>query len=162
MHISENAAFIIGGYSWSGNKARKLFPITEVTRITFDEELDIQMIDTIELTSSAAEPSFTPFLTGFSMTGLENTVFLHGGIQFPEYKPEEENLFTLFPPKKPRNQLPDPSSIMVKMNLMDQSFSVYEGPADAASHNSSMQILSSWEPIILMSCDPNIYVYRPK
>ena len=161
MHISGNSAFIIGGYSWSGNKARKLFPITEVTRIIFGDDLTVQLVDTIQLSSPATVPSFSPFLTGFAFSGLDKTVYLHGGIQFPDYKSDEENFHSFLPPEKPRNKLPDPTSLLVKMNLMEKSFIVYEGPAEAASHNSSLQILNSWEPIILMSCDPHIFVYRP-
>ena len=160
MYLSGNVAYIFGGYSWSDNKAKKLFPVTEVTRIIFDDDHQVQMVDIIEL-NSPVQTSFFPFITGFSCSGVHKTVYLHGGIEFRGYNSDKENLHSCLPPETPRNKVPDPTSKLVKINLMEKSFIVYEGPVDASSHNSSIQILSSWEPIVLMSCDPHLYVYRP-
>ena len=84
--------------------------------------------------------TFSSFISGFACVGWENTVWLYGGIPFPEYDPEKENLFKFLP---------------------SSSLSVISGPAEAGSHNGSMQILNNLEPLLVLTCDPYVFIYRP-
>ena len=152
MHISERTAYIIGGYSWKDSKAKKPFPITEVTRITFTDDFQIQLIDVIQL----QVPSIPA-----SCAGLNKTLYLFGGIAFPDYDQEKENLHCFLPPETPRNKVPDPSPQLLKINFSEESLSVFSGSADAGSHSGSLQIMNTLEPLLIMTCDPHLYIYRP-
>ena len=161
QYIVDSSVYIIGGYSWSENKAKKLFPITELTRITFSEDFRaVHQIEIIQLESNSPN-TFSPFISGFACVGWENTVWLYGGIPFPEYDPEKENLFKFLPPETPRNRVPTPASQLCKISLPSSSLSVISGPAEAGSHNGSMQILNNLEPLLVLTCDPYVFIYRP-
>ena len=160
MHIFGQTAFVVGGYSWSEGKAKKLFPVNEFTRILFSDDFEVQMIDVIEV---SVPPSCTAslFLSGFSLAGVGNKLFVFGGIPFPKYEHDKENFHTFLPPETSRNKLPEATSNLLKINLGDKDLTVVCGPKDAASHNSSMQILNPAEPLLVMVCDPKLYIYRP-
>ena len=162
MYISNSTVYIVGGYSWSDNKVKKLFPVTEFTRITFDD-FQVQMIDVIKLAVTPAVPNFSPFISGFALAGLGSTFFMFGGIAFPKYDPDKENLHCYLPPETPRNKLPDPASQLLKVDLEKKSLTIISGPKDCASHMGSMEILNTLEPepLILMTCDPHLYIYKP-
>ena len=161
MYIHSSIVYVIGGYSWSENKAKKLFPVTEVTRFIFTDDFQVQHVDVIKLTMDL-EPEFPHFITGFASAGLGPTIFLFGGIPYPDYDSEKENLHSLLPPETPRNKVPDPIPQLLKIKLNEQSVSVISGPGDAVGHNGSLQILNLIEPLLIMTCDPHLYIYRPR
>ena len=160
MHVFGQTAFVVGGYSWSEGKAMKLFPLNEFTRIIFSDELAVQMVDVIEVT--VPQRCTVPlFISGFSLTGDGKTLFVFGGIPFPKYDKEKENLQTFLHPETFRNMLPESTSNLLMINLEERYLSIICGPKEGASHNSSLQILNIAEPLLVMVCDPKLYIYRP-
>ena len=151
---------LLYGYSWSENEVKKLFPVNEVTRITFTDDLHVLMIDVIQM-NAPPDSNFSFFLTGFAASGYGKALHIFGGIAFPEYDREKENLHNFLPPETPRNKVPDPISQLLCLNLSEKTVSAVSGPVESASHNGSLQILNSLEPILMMTCDPHLYIYRP-
>ena len=160
MHVFGQTALVVGGYSWSEGKAKKLFPVNEFTRILFTDELAVQMVEVIEVTIPS-RCSVPLFLSGFSLAGDGKKLFVFGGIPFPKYDKDKENLHTFLPPETSRNKLPQPTSNLLKINLDERFLSVICGPKEAVSHNSSLQILNPAEPLLVMVCDPKLFIYRP-
>ena len=160
MYVFDQTVFVVGGYSWSEGKPKKLFPVNEFTRMIFSDEFAVQMVDVIEIT---VPPSSTVplFVTGFSLSGFGRNLFVFGGIPFPKYDKDKENLHTFLPPETSRNKVPDPTAYLLKINLEEKTLSVICGPQEASSHNSSLQILNIEEPLLVMVCDPKLYIYRP-
>ena len=105
MNIIDNTAFIVGGYSWEDNKMTKLFPVNEVTRVVFDENYNVNFVDTIQILTPV---NFSPFISGFSSASYGDQIYLFGGIPYDEYNPERKNMFELVPPVKKRNHVPSP------------------------------------------------------
>ena len=161
MYITGSTVFIIGGYSWAENKPQKLFPVTEITRIVFND-CQVEQIDMIKLDIAPTSLAFPHFLTGFCCTGHDQSLWLFGGIPFPHYDPDKENLHTFLPPETPRNRLPDPSSLLLKINLVNFSISMKRGPGDARAQNGAILVCNASEPLLIMTCDPHIFIYRPK
>ena len=159
MFISANTVYIVGGYSWSEDKATKLFPINEVTRLVFSPDFQVH-IDVLKINTESV-PNFCPFITGFACSGSGLTLWLFGGISFPSYDEEKENLYKFLPPSTPRNKVPDPSSKLLKINLEDSSLSIFNGPSDSGTSNGSLQILNPMEPLLVMTCDPSLFIFRP-
>ena len=160
QYIYDRTAYIVGGYSWSDNRAEKLQPVNEVTRITFTDEFQVLMIDVIQL-AAPPDSSISFFLTGFSTLGYGKTIHVFGGIAFPEYDQEKENLHKFFPPEAPRNKVPEATSQLLCLNLSVGTVTAVTGPAAASCHYGSMQMLSTLEPMMIMTCDPHLYIYRP-
>ena len=65
MHIVDNTAYIVGGYSWENNQMMELFPVNEVTRVVFSDELKVESVDVVKLLVDSPT-SFSPFVPGFS------------------------------------------------------------------------------------------------
>ena len=161
MYISDNkTVFIVGGYSWEDNKAKKLYPVTDVVKITLTDDLKVQVIQEIQFQDNSIS-NFPPFLSGFSSVGCGTSVWLFGGISYPEYEKEKENLHCFLPPETPRNKVPDPVSQLVKLDLVEESVTVTHGPKESSTHNGSLQILNLIEPMLIMTSDPHLYIYRP-
>ena len=57
-----------------------------------------------------------------------------------------------------RNQLPKPLAVLMTIDLDNETLVVIEGPTEAASHNSSLLLLSGSE-LMIMPCNPHLYVY---
>ena len=65
-------------------KLKKIFPVNEVTRTAFTDELQIQMID-INQFNAPPDTSLSFFLTGFATSGFGKVLHIFGGIAFPNY-----------------------------------------------------------------------------
>ena len=55
MYIYDMTAYILGGYSWSEGRIKKLLPVTMVTRIHFSADFQILRIDVIPINDPEKE-----------------------------------------------------------------------------------------------------------
>ena len=71
-------------------------------RIVFSPDFQVH-IDILKITTESV-PNCCPFIAGFACSGSGLTLRLFGGISFPEYDKEKENLHKFLPPETPETK----------------------------------------------------------
>ena len=102
-----------------------------------------------------------PWVTGFSVCGSEEKLFVYSGNLIKGYNESSQNLGDCFPPKVPRNVLPEKSKELFEINLNAKSVSSIPIPPEAAgSCTSTITLNKEGVPLLIVS-DPNLWLYSP-
>ena len=159
IHTVGKIVYAIGGWKFENNMATKLYPLTEMTRMVLSDDYEIDSIDKIDL---LPEPEINvPWVTGFSTFGHENYLYIFSGNLIENYENSKENLFESFPPKQSRSVLPPKSNLMWKVNISGKTMTAIEAPENSGGNCSSIQCVNSDEPTLVITSDPNIWLYSP-
>ena len=102
-----------------------------------------------------------PWVSGFSVCGDEDNLYVFSGNLFSEYDSNKQNLSDFLPPKKNRNILPDKSNQLLKINLSGHTISSVSSPQDAGGNGTTISSLDSDNTVLVIVSDPNIWLYSP-
>ena len=98
------------------------------------EENNVVNVDLINLTTAPGTHVNIPWVSGFSVCGDEENLFIFSGILFHDYKSEKNNLYEFLPPRKSRNILPAKSSELLRINLSGKTISSVSSPKEVGGN----------------------------
>ena len=157
---SEGEIFLLGGMSLKNGHWAIIHPLTEIVKIRIKDDFTY-VLTTIDLISDLEAPSF---ITNFSFCGLESSIFIFGGFNFPEYSSEEENLYKFQPPNASRNKLPKFSDSLFKIDLVEGKLRRCTFLEESGAYNGSLVPISQngSKPELIIHADPKVILYTER
>ena len=122
------------------------------------EENNVVNVDLINLTTAPGTHVNIPWVSGFSVCGDEENLFIFSGNLFHDYKSEKNNLYEFLPPRKSRNILPAKSSELLRINLSGKTISSVSAPKEVGGNCTSMKLLDDVGQVIVIVSDPAIWL----
>ena len=140
MYVHNGKVYIVGGFRFKDNIAKKLFSLTQVVELDINTSGSLlpTLVRIIELVES---PQMTiENVYGFGSVGTGSHIYLFGGCKVPSYDDTKENLHEFLPPVQTRGEFPLLSSVLYHIDLKEEKIEELHAPKELATAGPTIHI----------------------